>query len=243
MKRILFVFCAMLHMSLYSNAQDSGDKLEFGLGISPALSWVNPSTKMVKSGGTALKFGFGARLNFMLSSKYALGFEFNLQNWGAKTHFDKINVEHNGVTKTSNDFNIDYKLRYMEIPVLLKMRTETKNHLAYYGEFGGNIGWLLSQLADIDSEDLSLEQVNTKNPEDGDEFKLFNADNGTTEYDYEINSLKLGLIFGGGVHYHLDNNSKIEMGLRYHLGLTDIYNEDKWQATNHAIALNLAFIF
>jgi hypothetical protein len=243
MKRILFDFCALLLLNQYSYAQDSDQKLEFGLGISPAFSWVNPTTKMVKSGGSTLKFGFGARLNFMLSSKYALGFEFNLQNWGAKTHFDKINVEQKGVTKTSSDFNMDYKLRYMEIPVLLKMRTETKNNIAYYGEFGGNIGWLLSQLADIESDELSLEQVNTKNPEDGDEFKLFNADNGTTEYDYAINSLKIGLIFGGGIHYHLDNNSKVELGLRYHLGLTDIYNEAKWQGTNHALALNLGFIF
>jgi hypothetical protein len=243
MKRIILVFCILITFTQQLLAQDLDGKLEFGLGISPALSWVNSKTKMVNSGGTSINFGFGARVNYKFSEKYALAFELNLQNLGAKTQFDRINVKYNNTVKTSDDFSLNYNLKYIEVPVMMKMRTETKNKISYFGEFGTNLGWLLNQLADVDSKELSLGKVNTRNPEVGDEFVLINADNVTTEYDYSLNRLKLGMIFGGGVHLHSDINAIVEIGLRYHVGLTDIYKEDKWEGTNQAIAINLGFIF
>ncbi|MDZ4667158.1 MAG: porin family protein [bacterium] len=243
MKRNLYIIIVLLLMGKLSLAQNEVSKLEFGLGISPAMSWVNPSTKVVGRDGGSLNFGFGARINYKLSDKYAIGFEVNLQNLGAKTHMDKVITERDGIILPSNNFNLNYQLRYLEIPVVLKMHTELKGKTSYFGEFGGNIGWLLNQIADIKSDVFSIDKVNTELPEDGDKFKLYNPENANSEYLIQLNKINLGLIFGGGIQLHLDNNSKVELGLRYRWGITDIYKEDKWKGNNHAIALNIGFIF
>lgn len=224
-------------------AQDSAEKLEFGLGITPSMSWVNSNTKMLSSGGAKIKFGFGAKINYKLSEKYALGFEVNLQNISARTHFNKMGYTYNGVTEISNDFNIDYELRYLDIPVLLKMKTKPAGDKNFYGEFGANIGFLMNQVADVYSEKLDLSQVNTASPEEGDMFYLSNADNATIKYDYKINKLRAGLLFGGGVHFILSNGSVVELGVRYNLGLSDIYNDTKWDGTSQTLGVNFGFIF
>jgi hypothetical protein len=243
MKKLIQVTFIVSFFSSTAFGQSFGEKLEFGLGITPCVTWINPSTKMIKSGGLSLAFGFGARVYYQLSKKYALGFEVNLQNITAKTSFNQIDIKSEKITQTlSSDFKMNYHLRYLEIPILLKMKTDPSNHISYFGEFGGNFGLLLNQLADVRSTELNLDEVNTKSPEDGDMFVLKNPDSGS-EYDIKINTLKAGLIFGSGIHYNLSNGSRAEIGIRYTLGLSDLYNESKWQASNHCLGLNLGFIF
>ena len=93
------------------------------------------------------------------------------------------------------------------------------------------------------SDVLNISQVNTAAPEDGDMFTLYNPDNGTTKYAYNINKFKSGLIFGGGYHLIQSNQSRFEIGLRYTLGLTDIYDEEKWKGTSQSLSINFGFIF
>jgi opacity protein-like surface antigen len=243
MKRIYFLSLVFLTLNKFCTAQVEGEKLEFGLGITPCYSWMKPSTKIFKSGGSSFAFGFGAKINYNLSQKYALGFEVNFQNININTQYNRIDVEYKNVTKTSSDFNMNYQIKYLDIPIMLKMKTAPKNNLAYYGEFGGSFGLLVNQLADVQSNELNLAQVNTKEPEENDKFILRNSDNNSTVYKTNINSFKVGLIFGGGVQYYLTNGSRIEVGLRYNLGLTDIYNDNKLEGNNHCFGLNLGFIF
>jgi|LauGreSBDMM110SN_4_FD.fasta_scaffold24499_2 hypothetical protein len=243
MKRFYFLGLVFLLLTKFTSAQGEGEKIEFGLGMNPCLSWMNPSMKIFNSGGSTFAFGFGAKINYKLSQKYALGFEVNFQNININTHYNKIDVEYKSVTQTSTDFTMQYNLKYLEIPVLLKMQTEPKNKLAYYGEFGGSLGLLLNQLADVESKELNISQVNTEEPEEGDKFILKNSDNNATIYKTNINAFKIGLIFGGGLQYHLTNGSRLEFGLRYNLGLTDIYDDSKLEGSNHCAGINIGFIF
>jgi hypothetical protein len=243
MKQLILVFFSLFWMTLNSFAQNSDDKIEFGLGITPCVAWIKPNTKFITSGGTGLTFGFGARVNKIISEKYAIGLEFNLQNISAKTHFDKIDVEYKNTKTTSNDFNINYNLRYIDIPILLKMNTSPKEALSYYGEFGGIFGILLNQKADIVSNELNLTEVNTKSPEDIDKFSLTNSDNPNTVYNINTNIFRIGMAFGGGIQIHLDNGSRVNLGLRYNLGLTDIFDDNKLDATSQNLGINMGFIF
>ncbi len=243
MKRIFGFALLILGLSAKANTPFDGEKLEFGLGITPCMSWMNPSTKILVGGKSSLKFGFGAKINYHMSEKYALGFEINLQNLSAHTHLNAVAVDFKNTIKNSAGFHMDYQLRYLDIPIMLKMNTIPNKNLAFYGEFGGNLGILLNQLADIQSDVLNLSQVNMEAPEEGDNFTLRNIDNINTQYDYSLNKFRAGLIFGAGVHYHLGNESKCEIGIRYNLGLSDLYNESKWNGSSQSIGLNIGFIF
>lgn len=224
------------------DAQIKGEKLEFGLGLSPSVSWVTSNSKIIKPNNAGVNWGFGARINYNLSEKYAFGFEINLQNIASNIHFDLIDVKpQNLPLATSTDFNIDYKLRYLEIPCLLKMHTQNKNNMSFYGEFGFALGFLLKQRADILSNQLKLENVNTGAPDDGDKFELQNADG--TKYTYAINSLRAGLVFGAGTQLYILNDSRLDLGLRYNMGLSDFLDESKWNASNSYLSVNAGFFF
>ncbi|MDP1726334.1 MAG: porin family protein [Bacteroidota bacterium] len=232
----------LIVITFKSSAQIIGEKLEFGLGLSPSVSWVTSNSKIIKSNGSEINWGFGARINYKLSEKYAFGFEVNLQNIASNIHFDLIDVKpQNGILTTSTDFNIDYRLRYVEVPCLLKMHTQNKNNLSFYGEFGFAPGFLLKQRADIRSPQLNLEDVNTGTPDDGDKFELQNADG--SKYTYAINSLRVGLVFGAGTQLYILNDSRVDLGLRYNMGLSDFLDESKWNAANSYLSLNAGFFF
>ena len=77
MKRFFFLSLVLLALTKLTSAQVEGEKLEFGLGLNPCLSWMKPSMKIFESGGSTFAFGFGAKINYRLSPKYALGFEVN----------------------------------------------------------------------------------------------------------------------------------------------------------------------
>lgn len=244
MEKTSKIFTLMLMIAaLNSDAQIKGEKLEFGLGLSPSVSWVTSNSKMIKPNNAGVNWGFGARINYNLSEKYAFGFEINLQNIASNIHFDLIGVKpQNLPLDTSTDFNIKYRLRYLEVPCLLKMRTQNKNNRSYYGEFGIALGFLLKQRADISSLQLNLEDVNTGAPDDGDKFELQNSLDGS-KYNYAINSLRAGLVFGAGTQLYILNDSRLDLGLRYNMGLSDFLDESKWSATNSYLSVNAGFFF
>ncbi len=234
-----------LFLNLVSTAKIDPQKLEFGLGVSPCFGWAHSNSKYIQSNGLGLNFGFGAKINYALGDKYGIGMEVNLQNVSTKIHFGRIDVvKPNGIdTLHSSNFEMAYAFQYIEIPIMLKMRTEENNDLRYYGEFGAAINILLNQKADITSNGFSLTGVNTQNPEDGDHFKLLNTDNINTSYSYKVSPFRLGLVLGGGVQYLIKNNSRIDLGLRYNAGLTDILGDSKLQLNNSYLSLNIGFIF
>ncbi len=244
MEKTIKIFTLLLVIAtLKCDAQIKGEKLEFGLGLSPSVSWVTSNSKMIKSNGTAINWGFGARINYKLSDKYAFGFEINLQNIASNIHFDLIDVKsQSGILTTSTDFNINYKLRYLEIPCLLKMHTQNKNKISFYGEFGFAPGFLLKQRADINSAQLKLDDVNTGSPDDGDKFELRNTLDGS-EYKYAINSLRAGLLFGAGTQLYILSDSRADIGLRYNMGLSDFLDESKWNAVNSYLSVHAGFFF
>ncbi|MBC7382658.1 MAG: outer membrane beta-barrel protein [Bacteroidia bacterium] len=236
----------LLLLLITFNCQAQGDegKLEFGLGISPSISWITSNTKSVVGNGGGVNFGFGAKINYKLSDKYAFGFEVNMQNINSNIRLPDINIQpHNGGIIKSTDLSLNYKLRYLELPVMLKMHTQEKNKLSFYGEFGGVVGFLLNQKANISSTYFTRDNVNTKAPEEGDQFELINPTNSSIKYLYNVNSLRAGLIFGAGVQLHVLSNSRVDIGLRYNLGLSDFLDDDIWKATNSYLALNLGFFF
>ena len=235
----------LLIFSKYANSQIDPQNLEFGLSISPSISWAHTNTKFISSKGFGPNFGFGAKINYKLSEKYGVGLDIYIQNVSSKIHFDKVDVAKSAADTFmhSSDFNISYTFKQIDLPFLLKMRTEENNDMRFYGEFGGVLNLLLKQRADISSRELNLGSVNTADPEVGDDFRLRNTDNINTSYAYQANSLGFGIVFGAGIQYKIMSRSRIDAGLRYYAGLTDILDDDRLQATNNCLSLNIGFFF
>jgi len=236
----------LISLSLYlvfaCNLLAQENNIEFGLGTTPFISWISPSNKAISNGGANPSFGFGAKINYNLSSKYAFGFEINLQNIGASLKADNAVVRHHNINDTVSNFGINYNLQYLDLPIFIKMHTVPQNNRSFYGEFGGSLGFLLKQRGDVNSDKYNKDDINLSEPDEDDKFDLKSTNNAES-YNITANKLRAGLMFGAGVNLHLSNSSRVELGLRYHMGLTDLLSEDKWTANSNGIGLNIGFIF
>lgn len=127
-------------------------------------------------------FGFGGVASFGLSEMMSLQFEPAYMQKGTKVKFDGQDAG-------------DYKLTYIDVPVLLKIAFGQSN-VKPYALVGGNIGFLLSAKAA---------------PTQGDEIDIKD----------ETESLDYGLNFGAGVNIPMGSNQFFIEG-QYALGLADI---------------------
>jgi|688.fasta_scaffold44557_3 hypothetical protein len=236
------LFSAFILILFGGNLIAQESKIEFGLGTTPFISWISPSNKAISNGSASPSFGFGAKINYNIGAKYALGFEINLQNIGAQVKAENVVVRHHGINDTLSNFSITYNLQYIDIPFFIKMHTVREENRSFYGEFGASFGLLLKQKGDVNSNSYNKENINFAEPDEEDVFELKSTKN-EDSYAITANKVRAGLMFGGGVNFHLQNSSRIELGIRYHMGLTDLLSENKWTANNNGIGLNIGFIF
>ncbi len=95
-----------------------------------------------------------------------------------------------------NNATFTQKLNYINLPILLKAYP-SKN---FYVEIGPQIGLAITHKEEFDSG-----------------FDLFDI-----SQEFEPNNFDWGINFGGGIK----TNSGVSFGVRYHLGLGDIYEEN-----------------
>ena len=112
--------------SLFSQESGNTNLFHFGLKISPALSWFTPGDKSLINNGSKLGFNYGLITEFRFSKNYAFSTGLEILNAGGKLRFpDSTLYTVPGVTqKNLKDSSLHirtYKLRYIDIPLLLKL--------------------------------------------------------------------------------------------------------------------------
>jgi|GEM_PF-875968 len=247
----IFTFIILIGSLSKLLAQDTNNALsrdqslyEFGLRISPQISWSSPDSKSIKDGGSSLDWNFGFHVAKKFTDRYAIAFEVNVLNMVSKIKMsDTVKVFRNNITDSTSDMTLNYFLRYLEVPFMFKMTSEPiKDRWRIYGEFGLGLGFLIRSKVDVNSSALKLENVDVNNPDTQDEFKIRNKTT-NVDNDIKVSFLRPSFIIGGGVTYDLFGQTKIYIGLRYDGGLIDHLSDDRWEARNSFTALNIGIIF
>jgi hypothetical protein len=168
-------------------------------------------------------FTGGLGLNFALTEDEFLSLQPEL-NYVQKG----FAAESNGTT----DYNLKYKLNYVELPVLLKIGFGT-DVVRGYVNLGPSISYLLSgnvkgegDFAEVVSGDID-EKIEFTDSETADPTKL------------HAQRLEFGANFGGGIGVALGGRSLLFLDARYVAGLTD-FNKDS-KSKNQPIYLTAGF--
>ena len=137
-------------------------------------------------------------------------------------------AESNGTT----DYNLKYKLDYLELPVLLNIGFGG-DVVKGYVNFGPSIGYLLGgnvkgngDFAEIVSGDID-KKIEFTDSETNDPTKL------------HAQRLEFGANFGGGIGVALGSSSLLFLDARYNAGLTN-YNKDS-KSKNQPVYLTAGF--
>tara|TARA_B100000795_G_scaffold63797_1_gene43018 strand:- start:3575 stop:4420 length:846 start_codon:yes stop_codon:yes gene_type:complete len=212
-------------------------KFKFGFKVDPNISWMSSETSDAVSEGVLLRGSFGVNADIMFSERYALGTGFSIMGGGGQLSFfdyeDRIGDagESNFIVKR----NRKYKLKYVEIPLTLKLRTDEIGYLTYWGQFGLGLGFATKATADdnikffselvedADGEGSSWidsgSAISTLAKEDEEEMGV--------DISGELLPIRASLIIGAGIDYSLSGNTSLMFGIAYNNGLTNVFKSKR----------------
>ena len=186
-----------------AEAQDENRKVRFGLQLNPQISWLSPNTKNYTSKGSKLGLTYGLSTELFLTKNYLFSTGFFISSLGGK-------VSYQGVFKDANDINFQsaveqtYRIKYIEIPLTLKLRTNEIGYITYYGQFGLKSAIKFKSTSDYTYTDIKdspkVEDVNTA----GDIFFV-----------------NMYLTVGAGIEYNISGNTSLMLGLTYNNGFVN----------------------
>lgn len=204
MNKQLFALLLIVIFST-SNALSQQKPFVFGFKAGPNIGWMNPDTKDYTSTGVKPGFSWGFIADFFLMENYGIttGFDVVFLNAGLEMPH-RVIIEGDTIDGT---LNRKYKLKYIQIPVTLKMRTNEIGKFRIFGQIGLGTNFLIGAEAEDEfSGDESLSQS-----EDVD------------IYD-EITFIRESLIIGAGVEFALGGSTSLTAAFIFNNGFMDILN-------------------
>jgi hypothetical protein len=218
----------------------------FGLKMAPSIAWMRPDDKKkLDSDGAALKFAYGLITEFRLSSvaSFCTGVEvnytggsLNFVNAVDSVYYDpsEYTVPPAGISDKFFIAQRTYKITYVDLPLLLKMKTPEVGGFTYFGMFGIN----LSIRGKVKANDTGT-LVSYKN--DTTTIKV------TNEYEIpdlivtkDMNFFRAGLNVGAGAEYNIAGTTSLFASINFQNGFTNVLKKES--ETMRSLAKNQQFI-
>lgn len=229
MKIIRWIILLVIILSVPALASAQFKTFSFGFKAAPAVGWIRSDTKGY-SGASSLGFSWGFVSEFNFTENHCVATGINFQFINGKISYPDIRKV-NGSDETGI---VDRKLRvkYLQIPLTLKMRTEEKNNMRFFGQFGLGTGFRL-------------------NAKGIDEFSSLAGTNSETNIiDGDVSFLRESLIVGLGMEYRISSGNMMSVGLTFDNGFTDILPGKnavdpslKPKATSSLVELSIGILF
>jgi len=191
---------------------------------SPSVNWISTNNPVAENGKAMLGYSFGLNCDFYFSDnqRYSLLTGLNITNIGGEISYDSnSDFQFSGKTLPAQS-KIKYRLRYVEVPLAIKLKTDQFHRTRYWGQFG------LSTMINIDSKgdsnDGSLKKASIN-----DEVQLFN----------------LAMIIGAGFDFDLGGSNAVTAGLIFQNGLMDVTTDNAFsdQTIINSLKLKIGLIF
>jgi len=254
MKKLSFILVFSLCASLFVKAQESSGEFKsfsFGLKAIPSLSFFKSESPDFKNASPKLNFGYGLITEFHFAPNYSLLTGLEIKDNGG--NFDYVQSQSQGVyyeeyepQGDTNKFYIKsrkFLTKYLNIPLVLKLKTNEIGYLKYYGQFGVDAGFRLKARATDEGHYENSTSISSKSD---------------VIIDNEINLMRLALNVGLGAEYNLTGSTSLVIGLNYSNGFTNmlkkksknLYKEEvnktellNQKAYNSYVALTVGILF
>ncbi|POY35091.1 PorT family protein [Solitalea longa] len=203
-----FLIIGLICIGFVSKAQN----FDLGIKAHPLFGWMKPDQG--SNSGAFTGFSYGLMGDFYVKERYAFSTEFAVTSMGGTI------IEGD----SQNGIETTYKIKYIEIPLSMKLKTNKMGQGQFYGQFGFvpgfNIGAKASGTQTVGGISTDFDDKNVQD---------------------NINGARLGLLIGGGYEYYFDNSTRLALGLSFNNGFTDVFDNGK--ATNSYMALNVGIFF
>lgn len=180
----------------------------FGLKASPQISWLKPNSDNYSSEGTKIGFAWGFIAEFNFTENHSIATGFNMLFNGGKLKFPAVQGGDTGSMLR------DYSLKYIEVPLTLKMRTNSMNGMRYFGRIGLGTAF----------------KIGSKKTDEFTKSDGIKVDIAKANFDH-TSFVRESLIVGLGAEYEITDGPKLGVELTFNNGFTNILKD-----TDEAIA-------
>lgn len=217
MKKLSAMIAVVLLTGTMAHAQsDNATKFRLGIKLAPNLGWIRADTKGVKSDGSRFGYSFGLMTEFPFGANgnYRFATGLLLNNIGGKVAAS-YNVDTAGVV-SSDLVTSKVNLRYVDLPLTIKLMTNEIGYMRYFGQLGFDAG--VNIRAKGESSKITTLNNETK------EEKL-------TDIDFKkmVSPVKLGLVLGAGFEYNFSGGTSALVGITYHSSFTKLLEKDFYE--------------
>ena len=237
--RKIATFFILIFIAKQGISQDQEiKKFRFGLKVSPNIAWYDIKSPEVTNNGNKVKFGYGLITEYNFAPNYALATGFELLSSGGKLDYP-INSYYN--LKDGSKYyltNRTFNLNYLQIPTVLKMKTNEIGYFTYYGQFGLNTLFRTSAMAD----DIGINNNS-------------NLNRSKIDVTDETNFINLGLNMAIGFEYNLYKETSMITSIGFNKGFTNCFKKTSekirdinsspvsQQVYSYFISLNMGILF
>lgn len=195
MKR-LFILLIIIVLSGQIKAQYK--PMLFGLRAGANMGWIKPDSDGYKSEGVMMGFTWGFIGEFFIMENYAILTGFNVNFNGGKLEYPYNKTLSGDINSTLGTLHRKYNLKYLQIPLCLKMQTELSDKYRLFGKIGLGTAFNLSAKG---TDEFVYEggTLSTSKKDIGDEVAL----------------MRESLIVGGGIEYVLKGSTAIIIEFTY----------------------------
>ena len=189
--------------------------MKLGLKIAPNIGWMSPGTKGYSSDGVRMGGTIGFVSDFYFSENYAFSTGLNFQYINGKLNYNDSSSIDNNPKMAYGEIFRKYSLLYLEIPIMIKMKTKTFGKMSYFGQMGFGTGFCLKSTVKDHFEPVSGNSVDQ-------------------QYDFNDGTalIRESILIGIGCEYHVDESSRILLGISYSNSLNNIFT-----GANHSTLL------
>ena len=195
-------------------ASSSTSAFRLGVKLAPNFAWMRADSKDLSSDGSRMGYSFGLLGDFALGDQGTYFFSTGvlLNNIGGKFKAD-FTTDVDGVS-TAFTSEQDLKLRYLEIPLTMKLRTKTDGQVNFYGQVGFSAAINLRARTDFTTTSTVGGSSTTVTSEDEDvidDIAFFKASlvvGAGAELQMSSVTLVLGATFNNAFTNALDSDAK-----------------------------------
>ncbi|NWJ51895.1 MAG: PorT family protein [Bacteroidetes bacterium] len=216
---VLIALLILFSTTVYG--QESVKPFYFSFRMGPNISWLKSNSDNVHSDGAILGFSWGALCDVPIQDNLYGVSGFNIHFAGGKTSYLG--------TYNSNpaNFKETYTIKYLELPVMLKIRTREVDKLSFYGQMGLGTAFRLNARVDRTIIPTAPSQSSI-----GVLSENINSDNITA-------FIRESLLIGVGAEYSLRDNLKVFGGLNFNNGFTDIIKKSPYNTSDPKMISNI----
>lgn len=177
-----------------------------------------------KGNGVSTGFSYGLMSDFEFAENYSFATGLTVTTINGKAtilNYEPFSLLSSSTTNSA-EYDVKFKMQYIEIPLSVKLKTDENDGMKWYGQFGLTADIRIGARQDVKSGNIVYAE-DTKAT-------------GNTKF------LRAGMIIGGGMEYRLSGKTSLLTGLTYNNGLTNITKNNE-SIRNHYVALNIGVFF